>query len=341
MSRDVVQVTQGTLYPALHRLENRGFLAADWKPSDTGRDAKFYKLTRKGRAHLEAEAASWERLTGAIASDPEHRERRGVMTWWRRAHQPQSARDAARRRAARSLRSPRRATSSQQATTDGEARRMARLEFGGLDQVKEACRDARGTRWVDETAQDVRYGLARLSQESGIRHRRGADARAWRRRQPRHLQRRRRAAAAAAAGAGRLESRHPDAMASGQLERAFLVSANSSLCPIDPICSRRSAASAARRSMLVRLKPSSRLAPPGSAASYFDTLQLTPVAGRLLTPADDQPGAAPPARDLARLLEAAIRRRSTTSSAQPALIEGQPVPIVGITPARFSRRHRR
>jgi len=67
ISRDVVQVTQGTLYPALHRLENRGLLGADWKPSDTGREAKFYKLTRKGRAHLEAEAASWERLTGAIA----------------------------------------------------------------------------------------------------------------------------------------------------------------------------------------------------------------------------------------------------------------------------------
>jgi len=68
MSHEVVQVTQGTLYPALHRLENRGFLGADWKPSDTGREAKFYKMTRKGRAHLEAESASWERLTGAIAA---------------------------------------------------------------------------------------------------------------------------------------------------------------------------------------------------------------------------------------------------------------------------------
>lgn len=68
MSRDVVQVTQGTLYPALHRLENRGLLAADWKASDTGRDAKFYKLTRKGRTHLESETASWERLTGAVAA---------------------------------------------------------------------------------------------------------------------------------------------------------------------------------------------------------------------------------------------------------------------------------
>ena len=66
MSRNVVQVTQGTLYPALHRLENRGFLAADWKPSDTGRDAKFYRLTRTGQAQLENETANWHRLTEAV-----------------------------------------------------------------------------------------------------------------------------------------------------------------------------------------------------------------------------------------------------------------------------------
>jgi PadR family transcriptional regulator PadR len=66
ISRDVVQVQQGTLYPALHRLENRGLLAADWKLSDTGREAKFYRLTRKGRAQLEQETASWQRLTDAV-----------------------------------------------------------------------------------------------------------------------------------------------------------------------------------------------------------------------------------------------------------------------------------
>jgi transcriptional regulator len=66
ISKDVVHVQQGTLYPALHRLENRGLLAAEWKPSDTGRDAKYYKLTRRGRTALEAETASWERLTTAI-----------------------------------------------------------------------------------------------------------------------------------------------------------------------------------------------------------------------------------------------------------------------------------
>jgi transcriptional regulator len=66
VSRDVVQVPQGSLYPALHRLENRGFLEADWKETETGREAKFYRLTRKGQVRLEAEAASWERLTEAV-----------------------------------------------------------------------------------------------------------------------------------------------------------------------------------------------------------------------------------------------------------------------------------
>lgn len=67
VSRNVVQVPQGSLYPALHRLENRGLLAANWKESETGREAKFYELTKKGRAQLDSEAASWERLTEAIA----------------------------------------------------------------------------------------------------------------------------------------------------------------------------------------------------------------------------------------------------------------------------------
>jgi transcriptional regulator len=65
-SRGVVQVPEGSLYPALHRLENRGLLAADWKDTETGREAKFYRLTRKGRRQLEAEAASWQRLIDAI-----------------------------------------------------------------------------------------------------------------------------------------------------------------------------------------------------------------------------------------------------------------------------------
>ena len=74
ISGDHLALNQGTLYPALHRLENRGWLSAEWKESDTGREAKFYKLTRKGRAQLSAEQASWHRLSdavGLILAEPE------------------------------------------------------------------------------------------------------------------------------------------------------------------------------------------------------------------------------------------------------------------------------
>ena len=66
-TRGVVQVPQGSLYPALHRLENRNLLAADWQQTETGREAKFYRLTRKGRSQLETDAASWQRLSQAVA----------------------------------------------------------------------------------------------------------------------------------------------------------------------------------------------------------------------------------------------------------------------------------
>jgi len=66
MSKDVLQVQQGSLYPALHRLEARGWLKAEWKASETGRDAKFYNLTRGGRRQLESERANWNRLASAI-----------------------------------------------------------------------------------------------------------------------------------------------------------------------------------------------------------------------------------------------------------------------------------
>jgi transcriptional regulator len=67
ISREVLQVQQGSLYPALHRLEKRGWLAAEWRESETGREAKFYSLTRLGRKQLGAETANWDRLAGAVA----------------------------------------------------------------------------------------------------------------------------------------------------------------------------------------------------------------------------------------------------------------------------------
>jgi transcriptional regulator len=66
ISREAVQVPQGSLYPALHRLENKNMLAAEWKASETGRDAKYYKITAAGRAYLKAETANWDRLSAAV-----------------------------------------------------------------------------------------------------------------------------------------------------------------------------------------------------------------------------------------------------------------------------------
>jgi PadR family transcriptional regulator, regulatory protein PadR len=66
MSRETLQVQQGSLYPALHRLEYKKFLKATWKESETGREAKFYELTVQGRAHLKAETENWNRLTDVV-----------------------------------------------------------------------------------------------------------------------------------------------------------------------------------------------------------------------------------------------------------------------------------
>jgi PadR family transcriptional regulator, regulatory protein PadR len=66
VSRDVVQVNQGSLYPALHRLEQRGWLEAEWKPSETGRESKVYALTRAGRKQLAIEKTDWQRLSNAV-----------------------------------------------------------------------------------------------------------------------------------------------------------------------------------------------------------------------------------------------------------------------------------
>ncbi len=68
VSKDVLQVLQGSLYPALHRLENKGHLKAQWKMSETGREAKFYTLTAKGRSQLKTETAKWLRLADAISA---------------------------------------------------------------------------------------------------------------------------------------------------------------------------------------------------------------------------------------------------------------------------------
>ena len=66
-TKDVLQVEEGTLYPALHRMERRGWIDAEWGPSESNRRAKFYALTKDGRAELKSRAADWDRVSTAIA----------------------------------------------------------------------------------------------------------------------------------------------------------------------------------------------------------------------------------------------------------------------------------
>jgi PadR family transcriptional regulator, regulatory protein PadR len=67
VSGDILHVSDGSLYPALHKLEQEGWITAEWKPSDNNRRAKFYSLTRPGRRHLNKETANWNRLSAAIS----------------------------------------------------------------------------------------------------------------------------------------------------------------------------------------------------------------------------------------------------------------------------------
>src|SRR5271156_1713361 len=67
VSKEFFTVHQGSLYPALHRLEDRGWLSAEWRATDTGREAKFYALTAKGRKPLESEMLDWQQLSNAVA----------------------------------------------------------------------------------------------------------------------------------------------------------------------------------------------------------------------------------------------------------------------------------
>jgi transcriptional regulator len=66
LSRDILRVQQGSLYPALHKLEAQGWITSEWKPTEEGRTARFYSLTRGGRKHLAQERARWERLSSAV-----------------------------------------------------------------------------------------------------------------------------------------------------------------------------------------------------------------------------------------------------------------------------------
>jgi putative ABC transport system permease protein len=218
--------------------------------------------------------------------------------------------------------------------SESEARRLARLEFGGLDQVKEACRDARGTRWVDDTAQDVRYGLR------GFRKNPGFTIVAV-------------VTLAIGVGASLAIFNVVDAL----LLRPLPVPHASELVTFSRWIGKSSGESfsypqirelASNRELFASLcgigtetlfvGAPDELEPAGGAwvsGGYFDTLGIVPFAGRLLQPDDDEPGAAA----VAVISHAYWQRRfggDRNVIGRPLIIEGRPVPIAGITPPGFN-----
>jgi putative ABC transport system permease protein len=254
------------------------------------------------------------------------------MTWWRRVfsrNRLESQLDAELRehfdRLVRDF--------GERGHSDSEARRLARLEFGGMDQVKEACRDQRGTRWIDDTLQDVRYGLR------GFRRQPGFAAVAI-------------LTLAIGVGANLTVFTLVDALllrplpvpdAAGLVTLTRWLQGNASehfSYPQVTALSERAdlfASVAGVGSASFQIGPAAALESVGGAwvsGHYFRTLQLVPAAGRLLSDADDRPGAAPAA---VISYDFWMRRfgGATDAIGMPAIIEGRPVPIVGVTPRGF------
>jgi predicted permease len=217
--------------------------------------------------------------------------------------------------------------------SEDEARRRARLEFGGLDQIKEICRDARGTRWLEEIAQDVRYGWRGLQRNPGftvvavltLALGVGANAAVFSVINALHLR--------------ALPVSDPDGLISLQRRIGNQNGGSFSYPAVRDLAERHDLFQllCGFGSDRVGVGPAHSLEPTLAAwvsGHYYDTLGLTPQAGRLLTPADDEPGAAP----AAVISDAYWTRRfgrTTDAIGQSILIEGVPVPIVGVHPPGF------
>ena len=219
--------------------------------------------------------------------------------------------------------------------TQQEAKRLARLEFGGLDQVKEACRDERGTRWVDETLQDFRYGLRGFRKTPGFTSV---------------------AILTLALGVG--ANLAIFAVVDALLLRPLPVPKAAELVTISRWLENRSIGEsfsypqitdlANRQDLFASLAgigtdityvgPSDALEPTGVAwvsGGYFETLGLVPMAGRLLSKADDAPSASP-AAVISYGYWTQRFHQSRDVVGRTLIVEGQQVPIVGITPEHFS-----
>ena len=173
ISDDLLRVQQGSLYPALHRLEHQGWITAEWGASENNRRARFYSLTRAGRKQLDDRAVE----VGAAVGRRQPRAGRGrsAMRLW---HILRSRlRSLFFREPARGGAAAKSCSSTSTARPSGcvaarhvaptAARQQALRAFGGVEPIKEVCRDARGTAPVDTLLRDTRYAVAAPASATG------------------------------------------------------------------------------------------------------------------------------------------------------------------------------
>ena len=193
-SDDVLQVEQGSLYPALHRLIKRGWISVEGGTSENNRRAKFYRLTAKGRRQLAAETSKWDKFAGAIARilRPAKQEGRIMKRSKRMLEElDEDIREHIERETQDNI---------ERGMTAEEARYAAMRKFGNVTRVKEETREVWSFVWLEQLLQDIRFGLRMLAQISWFCG--GGDSHAgvghWRKHS--HFQLDRRGNAAVAAG---------------------------------------------------------------------------------------------------------------------------------------------
>src|SRR3984885_5724102 len=168
VSRDILQIQQGSLYPALYRLERKKWIRAEWGASENNRRAKFYTLTKTGREQLERELADWKQMSTVSALILQRGQEARAMNLWRRWISRKKMWDQNMEDELRSHIERQTAVNIAAGLPLEEARRQAVLQLGALEGVKENCREERRGFWLESFYVDVRYALRILSKNPGF-----------------------------------------------------------------------------------------------------------------------------------------------------------------------------